>query len=328
MRAPAFWWKPAPDAIAHLLSPFAAIYGAATARRMSQEGARASVPVICVGNFVAGGAGKTPTAIAIARELQGKAEQPVFLSRGYGASRAAAAPVTVDPAAHTAADVGDEPLLLARIAPTIVCADRIAGARAAAAKGASVIVMDDGLQNPALHKDFRVAVVDGAVGVGNGLCIPAGPLRAPLDAQLAHVDAVVIIGDGAAGAFVKTCADQHGVPVTRGQLAPGVDAATLWRGRRVFAFAGIGRPEKFFATLREIGAEIAGARAFPDHHVFTMEEISRLRGDAARLDAQLITTEKDIARLGAAQDIATLPVSLAFEDASLARALEGFRASR
>ena len=321
MRAPAFWWKPAPDALAHLLSPFGAAYGAIAARRMRASGERVGAPVICVGNFVAGGAGKTPTAIALAQQLLKDGKTPFFLSRGYGAARAASAPFLVDLRKHRAAEAGDEPLLLARVAPTVVCADRAGGARFAIAQGASVVVMDDGLQNPSLHKDLRIAVVDGEVGVGNGLCMPAGPLRAPLQAQLAHTDAIVVIGDGDAGARIKMLANTLNIPVAHARLAPDAQAAAALRGQRVLAFAGIGRPEKFFTTLADIGADVVATRAFPDHHVFTAQELAGLRNEAARLAARLVTTEKDEARIGPSGDIAALPVWLAFDDESFPEAL-------
>ena len=231
MRAPAFWWKPTPDAFAHLLSPFGAVYGAIAAGRMNKAGARVNAPVICVGNFVAGGAGKTPTAIALAQEIISAGHTPSFLSRGYGASRPVESPRIVDATRDRAADVGDEPLLLARVAPVAVCADRVAGARLAIENGANVLIMDDGLQNPALQKDFTIAVVDGAVGVGNGLCIPAGPLRAALDAQLQRTDALVIVGEGAAGARVGALAKARGLPVITARLVPDDAIAARLRGQ-------------------------------------------------------------------------------------------------
>lgn len=317
MRAPAFWWKPSPDVVAHMLSPFGAIYGAIAARRMQRAGERVSVPVICVGNFVAGGAGKTPTAIAIARELQRAGETPFFLSRGYGARGVVTSPVVVDADMHTSADVGDEPLLLARVAPAIVCADRVAGARMAVAKGASVIMMDDGLQNPSLAKDLRIAVVDGGVGVGNGLCIPAGPLRAPLAAQLALTDALIIIGDGDAGAKLEAMAKSRSLPVIRARLSPDVDVSAKLRGQRVLAFAGIGRPAKFFETLESIGAKIVVTRSFPDHHRFSAEQLCELRKQAEATDALLVTTEKDQARIGPTFATTALPVTLDTTDPGL-----------
>jgi tetraacyldisaccharide 4'-kinase len=314
MRAPAFWWKPAPDLLAQALSPLARLYGAAAAKRMTRTGERVAAPVICVGNFVAGGAGKTPTAIALAQELIRDGHKPFFLSRGYGAAKPIASPTIVDQARHSAADVGDEPLLLARIAPAIVCADRVAGARAAVANGATVIVMDDGLQNPSLHKDFQIAVVDGAVGVGNGYCIPAGPLRAPLDVQMKQIDALLVIGPGEAGQRIETRARTGHVSTGRARLTPDENAAARLRGKRVFAFAGIGRPDKFFSSLESTGALIAKTRAFADHHPYSPEELASLRGDAAHLGALLVTTEKDAARIADADDMATLPISLTTEE--------------
>ena len=326
MRAPAFWWKEGPTLTARLLSPFGAIYGALTARRMNRPGAECGPPVICIGNFVAGGAGKTPTAIAVAQALLALGRRPVFLSRGYGSS--AGAPRLVDRARDKAADVGDEPLLLAMIAPCVVAADKLEGARACVAAGADVIVKDDGLQNPALIKTLRIAVVDGAVGLGNGLCVPAGPLRAPLRAQWPHVDALVVIGEGAAGEDIAQATEALGKPVLRGHLAPEPGMAMGLAGREVIAFAGIGRPEKFFDTLRALGAEIIETEAFPDHHAFTPREIAGLQARAKRRGAALVTTEKDAARLGpAAEQLLTLPVRLALEDeAGLLELLGNLRA--
>ena len=313
MRAPAFWWKEGPTLTARLLWPIGWVYGALTARRMRRPGADCGPPVICIGNFVAGGAGKTPTAIAVAQALLALGRKPIFLSRGYGSD--ATAPRLVDPARHKAADVGDEPLLLAAIAPCVVSADKGEGAWACAAAGADVIVMDDGLQNPALTKALRIAVVDGAVGVGNGLCVPAGPLRAPLAAQWPHVDALVVIGQGEPGEALARAAEALGKPVLRGLLAPEPGMAMGLAGREVIAFAGIGRPEKFFDTLRALGADVIETEAFPDHHAFTAREIAGLQGRAKRRGAALVTTEKDAVRLGpAAEQLLTLPVRLALED--------------
>ena len=313
MRAPAFWWWQAPTLTAHLLSPLGAIYGALTARRMGRPGADCGPPVICIGNFVAGGAGKTPTAIAVAQALLAQGRKPILLSGGYGTS--ATRPRLVDRARDTALDVGDEPLLLAAIAPCIVAAEKLAGARACVAAGADVIVMDDGLQNPALTKALRIAVVDGAVGVGNGLCVPAGPLRAPLPAQWPHVDALVVIGAGEPGEAVARAAQNLGKPVMRGHLAPDPGMAMGLAGREVIAFAGIGRPEKFFDTLRALGADIIETEAFPDHHAFTPREIAGLQARAKRRGAALVTTEKDAARRGpAAEQMLILPVRLALDN--------------
>ena len=326
MRAPAFWWKEGPTLTARLLWPLGAIYGALTARRMNRAGEDCGPPVICIGNFVAGGAGKTPTAIAVAQALLALGRKPVFLSRGYGSQ--AGAPRLVDRARDKAADVGDEPLLLAAVAPCIVSADKLEGARACVAAGADAVVMDDGLQNPAITKDLRIAVVDGAVGVGNGLCVPAGPLRAPLAAQWPHVDALVVIGEGEPGEALARVAEALGKPVMRGVLAPEPGMAMGLAGREVIAFAGIGRPEKFFDTLRALGADIIESEAFPDHHPFTPREIAGLQARAKRRGAALVTTEKDAMRLGpAAAQLLTVPVRLALEDqAGLAALLTRIRA--
>lgn len=212
MRSPEFWWRPRPGAPARLLQPFGWLYGAVTRLRMCRRGADAGIPVICVGNFVAGGAGKTPTAIALAALLRSLGETPFMLTRGYGG--ALAGPIEVEPR-HGPRDVGDEALLLAAQARTIVARERAAGASLAKRLGASVIVMDDGLQNPSLAKDLRIAVVDGASGVGNGLCVPAGPLRAPLAGQFAATDAILMIGDGAAGDAVALAAQTAGLELLR-----------------------------------------------------------------------------------------------------------------
>jgi tetraacyldisaccharide 4'-kinase len=290
MRAPGFWWRE-PGITAALLSPLAAIYGAVAARRLAQGGERAGVPVICVGNPTVGGAGKTPTAITIARLLLAAGETPLFLTRGYGGRLAG--PVMVE-AAHSAVQVGDEPLLLARVAPVIVAEDRAAGARFAKAKGASVIVMDDGFQNPALSKDLSLLVVD-ARGVGNGRLLPAGPLRAPLEPQLARASALLVVGDAASP--LESAARARGLPMFHGRLEPDPDAVAALRGRPVLAFAGIGDPEKFFATLSASGIETADRRGFGDHHRYSVAEARTLLRDAERRNLDLVTTEKDFARL-------------------------------
>jgi tetraacyldisaccharide 4'-kinase len=227
--------------------------------------------------------------------------------------------VRVDSEVHGPADVGDEPLLLARRAPVIVARERAAGARACVEAGASVIIMDDGLQNPSLLKDFTLALVDGASGIGSGLCLPAGPLRAPLDAQWPLVDAVVLVGRGAPGEPLAQEAAARGKIALRARLEPEPAAAENLRGRRVFAFAGIGRPEKFFETLRECGAELVAARSFPDHHPYSAGEIRALLGDAEKTGALPVTTEKDLVRIaardaGLALKAMALPVRLGFAD--------------
>jgi len=294
MREPPFWWRDA-GIEAHLLMPLAAIYGAVAARRLAGKGQRAAAPVVCIGNPTIGGAGKTPTALTLARMLKAEGERPVLLSRGYGGRLAG--PLQVDPARHRAADVGDEPLLLARAAPTIVARDRVKGAAAALAAGAGIIVMDDGFQNPSLVKDFSLLVVDGRRGVGNARVIPAGPLRAPLDAQLERADAIIVVGPIAGAAAMLDAAATRGLPVFQACLEPDADCiAALGRGR-VLAFAGIGDPHKVFATLAEAGVAVAAARSFPDHHRYTPAEARSLCQQADDEGLVLVTTEKDRARL-------------------------------
>ncbi len=329
MIAPRFWQDERPGWIARALSPLGAIYGAAAARRMARPGVAASAPVICVGNFVVGGAGKTPTAIAVARMLQTAGERVAFLSRGYGGVRRVA-PLRVDPALHGAHDVGDEPLLLARIAPCYVGADRVASAAAAIEAGANVLLMDDGLQNPALAKDLSFAVVDGDTRFGNGLCLPAGPLRAPLEAQIGFVDAIVLIG-GDIDALGAVYDAAPGKPVFRARLQPDAVVSAGLIGRRVLAFAGIARPEKFFASLASIGASVVEARVFADHHAFSQLEIEALLSEASARDLIAVTTEKDHVRIARAyaREILALPVTLNFEDPrGLARLLAATAISR
>jgi tetraacyldisaccharide 4'-kinase len=297
---------------------------------MGRPGTTAGVPVICIGNFTAGGAGKTPTALMLAGWLRAMGRSPVFLTRGYGGSLAG--PVRVEDR-HLSEEVGDEPLLLASSAPTIVSRDRVAGARLAREAGADVIVMDDGLQNPSLVKDLSIAVVDGATGIGNALPLPAGPLRAPMAAQWPAVDAVLILGEGAAGDAVAREAEAHGKAVLKGRLVPDAAMAARLRGERVLAFAGIGRPGKFFETLARCGAAVEEARAFPDHHRFSTAEIEALRGEAKRRGLRLVTTEKDAARIahgGEARDalasLIALPVHLEVDDREAWRRLLSRRA--
>jgi tetraacyldisaccharide 4'-kinase len=322
MRAPAFWRETGGAGM--LLAPLGRVYGALAAHRMARAGERADVPVLCVGNFTAGGAGKTPTAIALAEALRELGWRPAFLSRGYGG--AVREPIRVDLSRHTHQLTGDEPLLLARHAPTVVSPDRVAGAKLAAALG-DVIVMDDGLQNPALAKDLRIAVVDGQYGVGNGRCIPAGPLRAPLAAQLGDVEAVLVIGEGAPGAEVAREAQAAGATVLHADLTPDPKAIAALRRDRVFAFAGIGRPDKMFDTLRDAGVTVAEQRAFPDHHRFTRADAAALLGQARTRKLTPVTTEKDLVRLrdvlapGEEGMLRVLPVRLAFRDPAALKAL-------
>ncbi len=325
MREPAFWWRE-PGAAARALAPLAALYGCYTAHRLKQAGRQAAVPVICIGDPTVGGAGKTPTAIAVARLLAQAGERPMFLTRGYGGREAG--PVRVDPAVHHAIDVGDESLLLARSAPTIVARAREAGAAAAVSAGASVIVMDDGFQNPVLTKDFAVLVVDSGRGVGNGMVTPAGPLRAPLAAQLDRAHALLVIGPSAGAVDAAAAARARGIPVFRARLEPDAEFVAALGGSRVLAFAGIGSPEKFFATLAAAGIAVAATRRFADHHRYTRAEADRLREHAKREGLVLVTTEKDMVRMQGDSETAALaaharalPVSLALDDEPRFRSL-------
>jgi tetraacyldisaccharide 4'-kinase len=318
MREPSFWWREGGLAAA-LLMPVAAVYGAVAGARLRQQGWRVGLPVVCVGNFTVGGAGKTPTALAVAQLLARAGERPFFLSRGYGGARAG--PMLVDPARHRAAEVGDEPLLLARIAPTIVSRGRPAGARLAAQSGAGVVVMDDGFQNPSLAKDFSILVVDGQRGIGNARVFPAGPLRAPLDAQLARSHALVVIGTAEGAAEVVAAARGRDIPVFAARLEPDAGFIAALGGGRVLAFAGIGDPRKFFWTLTGLGIAVAAARGFPDHHRYTAAEAKALCDDADRDGLVLVTTEKDLVRISGDEALAelaahahALPVRLAFAD--------------
>jgi tetraacyldisaccharide 4'-kinase len=317
MREPSFWWHDCASIGATALAPFATLYGTIAAWRLRQDGQGAGIPVVCVGNPTVGGAGKTPVALAVARLLLAAGEKPVFLSRGYGGRRAG--PSRVESAPHAAGDVGDEPVLLARVAPTIVARDRVAGAKAATALGASVLVMDDGFQNPSLRKNFSLLVVDARRGIGNGRVIPAGPLRAPLAAQLERTQALVVVGSGAVP--VVAGAEARRIPVFRARLVPDATFISALGGGRVLAFAGIGDPEKFFATLRDAGVAVAATRSFADHHRYRRAEMRALCAQADREGLVLVTTEKDLVRLEgdlAATELAArahaLPVVLAFDD--------------
>jgi len=314
MRAPAFWSNPpeAPGVLARLLSPFGCLYALATARRIANATPwRAPVPVICIGNITAGGTGKTPTALAIAERLIARGIALHFVTRGHGGREEG--PHRVDIHRDDAGRVGDEPLLLAAIAPTWVAKDRAAGAKAAVEAGAEAIILDDGHQNPGVAKDLSIVVVDVGAGFGNGYCIPAGPLREPIETGLARASAVALIGEGE----VATPGLPAGAPALRARLQPRATGLSL-EGAKVIAFAGIGRPEKFFETVRSLGAEIVNQVAFPDHAAFAPQMLKRLEADAALKGALLVTTEKDAARMPAwfRGKAATVPVVMAFEDES------------
>jgi tetraacyldisaccharide 4'-kinase len=328
MRAPAFWWRE-PGTQAALLAPFAFVYGAVATLRLRKAGARVGIPVVCLGNPTVGGAGKTPTALAVASVLAASGEKPIFLTRGYGGN--IAGPVLVDPERHSAEDVGDEPLLLARDHPTIVAHDRAAGAQAAEAAGASVIVMDDGFQNPSLFKDVSVLVVDGRRGIGNGHVFPAGPLRAPLRPQLRRAAALLVIDertDAKPIGIAAIAATGATLPVFHGRLVPSGSVVASLIGKPLLAFAGIADPEKFFRTLADAGIAPTATRAFADHHAYTEREAADLIDEARHNGFQLVTTEKDFVRLGGAgargqlrKYARPLPVVMRFADEGAFRKL-------
>ncbi len=315
IETPRFWWRPDRVWAKRLLAPAGAFYGAITARRMARPGQQFDRPVICVGNVVAGGAGKTPTVLWLVERLEARGQRPAVLSRGYGRQRGGVDEVIrVDLDRHTAREVGDEPLLIARVAPCFVAADRRRAAEAAIASGATVLLLDDGLQNPSLAKTAAIAVVDGATGIGNGACLPAGPLRAPLGRQLPFMSLLLVLGDGAAGDGVAVEARRRAISVARGDLRADARALQALRGRRLVAFAGLGRPEKFFGTLEDAGLDLAGRSSFPDHHPYRTADLARLLAAARHASADLVTTEKDLVRLPVDFPVLTLPVSLDIRD--------------
>ena len=325
MREPAFWWRKAGIAAA-LLAPFGFVYGAIAARRMTMKGVSVGVPVLCVGNFTLGGAGKTPTVMMLARMLSDAGERPFCLSRGYGGD--VAGPKLVDTGTDVAARVGDEPLLLARTAPTVVATDRTGGAEFARAHGAGLIIMDDGLQNSSLRKDFTLAVVDARRGVGNRFIFPAGPLRAPLAEQIAQSDALLVVGEGTRAEDVIKQARARDLRIFRGHLAPDPAGPAALKGKKVLAFAGIGDPEKFFVTAVEAGIAVAERHAFADHHRYTAEEAAELIMQAEHSGLALLTTEKDRARMtgerlleALAARAHTLQVTMVIEEADELRRL-------
>jgi tetraacyldisaccharide 4'-kinase len=309
MRAPEFWSQKNLGAqlASALLSPAGWVYGASVAYKAARaQPYRSKAKVICVGNLTAGGTGKTPIAIAIARAFMERQHKVVMLTRGYGGRMRG--PAVVHAQTDVATDVGDEALVLAAAAPVVISRDRTAGAKLAESLGAEVIVMDDGHQNFSLAKDLSLVVVDAETGFGNRRVMPAGPMREPVGQGLARADAVVLVGNG------RAPMPDLGKPLLRAHIVP-VDVLQL-EAQQAIAFAGIGRPEKFFATLERLGAELADIQSFPDHHVYVQGELEQLRRKARVLRAILVTTEKDFVRLPPSerQDILYIPVRAAFEN--------------
>ncbi|MCC6720223.1 MAG: tetraacyldisaccharide 4'-kinase [Acetobacteraceae bacterium] len=302
MRSPEFWRHD--RVLARLLAPLGWCYAAATARRVARPGWRAPVPVLCIGNPGAGGSGKTTVALDLGARLAARGRRVAFLTRGHGGRQRG--PLHVDPARHTAAEVGDEALLLAALAPAYLGADRAATARLAIAEGAQVLVLDDGLQNPTLEKTLSLLVIDGAVGFGNARVHPAGPLREPIAAAAARCGAAILIGADATGALAHL---PPILPVLRAHLVsdPPPPGALI-------AIAGIGRPEKFRETLEAAGGDVRRLHDFPDHHAYTEAELRPIL--AAAGDATVVTTPKDMIRVPPAlrAAIVAVGVRLAWDD--------------
>lgn len=309
MRTPDFWYSADPrywGMLPGLLAPISACYSlAGQLRGWFARPYRAAVPVICVGNLTAGGAGKTPVALALAARILARDVKVHFITRGYGGRLAG--PVRVEPERHGIAEVGDEALLLADMAPCWVARDRKAGAMAAIAAGAELLILDDGHQNPHLVKDLSLLLIDAERGFGNGWVIPSGPLREPVARGLARADAVLLMGDG------EKLPD-FGITQLRAQRQ--LSNPNSLRNQRLFAFCGIGAPQQFFGLLRRAGADLVEARAFPDHHPYTENAIDEILLSAARADATPVTTEKDRVRLPPAmrRKIQAIGMEICFAD--------------
>ncbi len=318
LRTPSWWYAKA-SLIPALLAPAALAWNAVTrVRWVFVKPYRSKLPVICIGNFTAGGAGKTPAALAIANFLRDAGERPIFLTRGYGGRTQG--PHLVDPSRDTAHAVGDEPLLLARVAPTIVAADRAEGAKLAESQNASVIIMDDGFQNPGLAKTSSLIVFDSALGLGNEHVIPAGPLRASLGFQLAQADGLILVGDGDAAERINALAQSASLPVLVAEIVPDPDCAWL-KDKPLVAFAGIGSPDKFFRTVEDLGGRLMERMPYADHHPYTQGDVLKLLDLAAHHGAQLVTTQKDMVRIEGGAELQklkeatrALPVRLQFKD--------------
>ena len=317
-EAPPFWWTK-PDWRAWALSPLSFIYGRIAGYRMA-HGRRAAVPVpvVCIGNFTVGGAGKTPTALALARAAKARGLKPGFLSRGYGGSLDVT--TVVDAQHHRAIDVGDEPLLLAREALTVISRKRVDGARRLVAEGCDLVIMDDGFQSARLTIDYALVVIDTVRGIGNGHLVPGGPVRAPLDEQLRQATAILKVGRGNAADRLVRVAARAGKPIFVASVKPRGDEDLA--GKPVLAFAGIADPDKFFRTVEALGARIVVRRGFADHQHLSDDEMTDLLQQAERDGLQLVTTSKDFVRLsghhGRAEELAakcrTIDIDMVFDD--------------
>ena len=298
-EAPPFWWGK-PGWQAALMWPASFLFGRASARRMdSQPGHSVEVPVICVGNFIVGGAGKTPTTMLLAKHIRKRGMKPGILSRGYGGGITTA--TVVEPGKHNAHDVGDEALLHANITTTVISADRPSGADLLVAQGCDFIIMDDGFQNPSLHKDFCLVVVDSRRGLGNGFTMPAGPLRVPFGRQLLHVDAVLVIGDEDGASNVIRKVARAGKPVFHAEMR--MIGKSKWAGKQVLAYAGIADPSKFFSMLEDAKVKVVDRQGYGDHHTFSEEDVEDLFDRANRQKLDIVTTSKDAARLKEMGDV-------------------------
>lgn len=321
-EAPPFWWEKS-GWQAWALAPFSFVYGKVAGRTM-KKAKRASVPVavICIGNFTVGGAGKTPTAIAIARAAIDKGLKPGFLSRGYGGTLDVT--TLVDANHHRSVDVGDEPLLLAREAMTVISRRRVEGAKRLVAEGVDLIIMDDGFQSARLTLDYALVVIDTQRGIGNGHLVPGGPVRAPLDEQMRQLSAILKVGSGSAADTIVRTTARAGKPVFVSSIQPRPQPG--FEGKRVLAYAGIADPNKFYRTVEELGGQIVSKRSFPDHHHFSDEEIRDLLDEANRLDLLPVTTAKDAVRLNGHHGLTSellssslvIEIDMAFDDPNAA----------
>ena len=285
MKTPTYWKER--NIISDILLPFGGLYNCATYLRLKfKPSKKVDIPVICIGNLTAGGTGKTPVAVSVAALLQQHHKKPFFVSRGYGGTLKN---IIVNSQTHTPRQCGDEPLLLAKQAPVVVNSDRYAGALTALHNGAELIIMDDGFQNPGLHKDLSFLVFDGNFGLGNGRCIPSGPLRENFSAGLKRADAAIIIGTDRFNLRQKI-----NLPCFGASVAP---VPQKIKNPHIIAFAGIGRPSKFYRSLRESGFNLLKTFDFPDHHYYTEKELFELIGESEKLGADIYTTSKDFVKI-------------------------------